>query len=62
EAAQVAVRRDPQWGRQFRRLAMRKNRSIAIVATARKLAVRPILMQGHRQSMSNGASRPRQAL
>jgi len=40
EAAQVAVRRDPQWGRQFRRLAMRKNRSIAIVATARKLAVR----------------------
>jgi transposase len=40
EAAQVAVRRDAQWGRQFRRLAMRKNRSIAIVATARKLAVR----------------------
>ncbi len=40
EAAQVAVRRDPQWGRQFRRLALRKNRSIAIVATARKLAVR----------------------
>jgi len=40
EAAQVAVRRDVAWGRQFRRLAIRKNRSIAIVAAARKLAVR----------------------
>ncbi len=40
EAAQVAVRRDAVWGRQFRRLAVRKNRSIAIVAVARKLAVR----------------------
>lgn len=40
EAAQVAVRRDAAWGRQFRRLAVRKNRSIAIVAVARKLAVR----------------------
>ena len=40
EAAQVAVRRDAVWGRQFRRLAMKKNRAIAIVAMARKLAVR----------------------
>ena len=40
EAAQVAVRRDAVWGRQFRRLAMKNNRAIAIVAMARKLAVR----------------------
>ena len=40
EAAHVAVRRDEKLGRSYRRLAMKKNRSIAIVATARKLAVR----------------------
>ena len=40
EAAHVAVRRDAELGRCYRRLAMKKNRSIAAVAVARKLAVR----------------------
>ena len=40
EAAHTAVRSDPELGRCYRRLAMKKNRSIAIVAVARKLAVR----------------------
>ena len=40
EAAHVAVRHETQWKRDYRRLAMRKNRSIAVVAVARKLAVR----------------------
>lgn len=40
EAAQQAARRDPQLQRCWRRLAMRKNNSIATVAVARKLAVR----------------------
>ena len=40
EAAHVAARREPELGRCYRRLAMRKNRSIAAVAVARKLAVR----------------------
>jgi len=40
EAAHVAVRHEAHWKRDYRRLAMRKNRSIAAVAVARKLAVR----------------------
>jgi transposase len=40
EAAHIAVRWDPEWRRQYVRLAMKKNRSIAAVAMARKLAVR----------------------
>jgi len=40
EAVHVAVRHDAEWKRDYRRLAMRKNRSIAVVAVARKLAVR----------------------
>ena len=40
EAAHVAVRFDVQWRRDYMRLAMKKNRSIAAVAIARKLAVR----------------------
>ena len=40
EAADVAVRGEPEWRRQYVRLAMKKNRSIAAVAMARKLAVR----------------------
>jgi hypothetical protein len=36
----VAVRWEPEWRRQYVRLAMKKNRSIAAVAMARKLAVR----------------------
>lgn len=40
EAAQQAARRDPQLQRCWRRLAMRKNKAIATVAVARKVAVR----------------------
>ena len=40
EAAQAAVRRDPDWRRCYIRLAMRRERRIAKVAMARKLAVR----------------------
>ena len=39
EAAQAAVRWDPDWRRRFVHLAMRRNRRIAKVAMARKLAV-----------------------
>jgi transposase len=39
EAAQAAVRSDPQWRRQFLHLAMRRERRIAKVAMARKLAI-----------------------
>ena len=39
EAAQAAVRRDPDWRRRFVHLAMRRDRRIAKVAMARKLAV-----------------------
>jgi len=39
EAAQVAVRSDPQWRSQFFHLAMRRGRKTAKVAMARKLAV-----------------------
>lgn len=40
EAAHQTVRYEPALGRCYRRLAMKKNRSIALVAIARKLAVR----------------------
>ncbi len=40
EAAHVAARREPEWQRKYKRLAMKKNRSIAAVAVARCLAVR----------------------
>jgi len=40
EAAQSAVRCEPQLRRAYRRLAQRKNRAVAKVAIARKLAVR----------------------
>jgi transposase len=40
EAAHSAAQREPDLGRCYRRLAMKKNRSIAAVAVARKLAVR----------------------
>jgi hypothetical protein len=39
EAAQAAVRWDPDWRRRFVHLAMRRDRRIAKVAMARKLAV-----------------------
>jgi len=44
EAGQTAARLDPQLKRFYRRLAARKNRSIAKVAVARKLATRLYLM------------------
>jgi transposase len=44
EAGQTAARLDPQLKRFYHRLAMRKNRSIAKVAVARKLATRLYLM------------------
>ena len=40
EAAQATVRSDPDWRRKFLHLAMRRERRIAKVAMARKLAVR----------------------
>ena len=40
EAAQAAARSDRDWRRQFVHLAMRRERRIATVAMARKLAVR----------------------
>jgi transposase len=40
EAARAAVRYDPDWRRRFVHLAMRRDRRIAKVAMARKLAVR----------------------
>ena len=40
EAAQAAARLDPDWRRRFLHLAMRRERRIAKVAMARKLAVR----------------------
>jgi len=40
EAAQITVRCDPDWRRQFLHLAMRRERRIAKVAMARKVAVR----------------------
>ncbi len=39
EAAQATVRHDPDWRRRFMHLAMRRERRIAKVAMARKLAV-----------------------
>jgi transposase len=44
EAGQTAARFDPQLKRFYRRLAMRKNRGLAKVAVARKLATRLYLM------------------
>jgi transposase len=44
QGAQTAVRGDDELGRQYRRLAMRKNKSIAKVMVARKLAVRMFWM------------------
>jgi transposase len=44
EAGQSAARYDPELGRFYRRLAVRKHRALAKVAVARKLAVRLYLM------------------
>jgi transposase len=44
EAGQSAARKDAELGRFYRRLAARRNRGLAKVAVARKLAVRLYLM------------------
>jgi transposase len=44
EAGQTAARKDVELGRFYRRLAVRKQRALAKVAVARKLAVRLYLM------------------
>jgi len=44
EAGQSAVRKDAELGRFYRRLGARKNRVLAKVAVARKLATRLYLM------------------
>lgn len=50
QGAQTAVRGDTELGRQYRRLAMRKNKGLAKVMVARKLAVRMFWMLKTRQS------------
>ena len=40
EAAQAAVRKDPDWRRRYTHLAMRRHKSIAKVAMGRRLAIR----------------------
>lgn len=40
EAAWIAARKDPELGRMYKRLALRRGRKIAAVAVARKLAVK----------------------
>ena len=40
EAAQAVVRHDPDWRRRYTHLAMRRDKRIAKVAMARKLAIR----------------------
>ena len=61
EAAQAAARSDPEWRGRFLRLAMRRERRIAKVAMARKLAVRLFWMwrrQWDYQQLSVGAYGP----
>jgi len=57
QAAHVAVQHDPEWRRQYQRLAQRKNRAVATVAIARKLAVRlyGILRHGVQGSSAVGS-------
>jgi transposase len=50
QGAQTAVRGDEELGRQYRRLAVSKNKSIAKVMVARKLAVRMFWMLKTKQS------------
>ena len=57
QAAHVAVRHDAELRRHYRRLAQRKNRAVATVAIARKLAVRlyGILRQAAQASAAVGS-------
>jgi transposase len=50
EATQGAIQSDPHWRRQFLHLVMRRQRSIAKVAMARKLAVRLYWMWRNQQN------------
>ena len=65
EAAQAVVRRDPDWRRRYIHLAMRRDKRIAKVAMARKLAVRLYWMMrkewDYQQTMKFGplARKPR---
>ncbi len=52
EAAQAAVRSDPDWRRRYIHLAMRRQKSIAKVAMGRKLAVRLYWMWRTRMGLS----------
>ncbi len=54
EAAQAAARFDPEWRNKFLHLAMRREREIAKVAMARKLAV-SLYWMWHRQRSSQPA-------
>src|SRR5207245_11736583 len=49
EAAQAAVRGDPQWRSKYLRLLMRRGRKTAKVAMARRLAIRLYWMWRERQ-------------
>jgi transposase len=57
EAAQAAVRSDPEWRRQFLHLAMRRERAIAKVAMARKLAV-SLLWMWRNEKFGSHAGQP----
>ena len=56
EAAQVTVRLEPEWRRRFLHLAMRRERKIAKVAMARKLAVHLFWMWRKEWDYSNFCS------
>lgn len=68
QSAHAVVRCEPQWRRFYVRLAMKKNRAVAAVAVARKLAVRLWWMwrrgQSYEQFRASGshAGRPVRAL
>ena len=61
EAAQAAVRSDPEWRRQFLHLALRRQRAVAKVAMARKLAV-ALLWMWRNQEFGSHAGQPGTAL
>jgi transposase len=60
EAAQAAVRSDPEWRRQFVHLSLRRERQVAKVAMARKLAVSLLWMW--RNEFGSHAGQPATAL
>ncbi len=56
EAAQAAVRGDPQWRSKYLRLLMRRGRKTAKVAMARRLAIRLYWMWRERQDYQQSRS------